>query len=476
MTRPFCVFRLATAVDAVTSVARRGLRTVVVAALLAIWGGIAVACPFCNPNLTFTERIDQAHVAYVVEWISGHEGLADRGETGQTQVRVLHVFKTAAPQQAVGDVLTLPQFSFGQPGARSLLFGQLREGEVLGWDGLVPCSNDLFAYLQLRPGPEVKAPARLPFFIPYLEHPDEDLAVDAYSEFGNAPYDAVKAVAVQLPRDKLVAWVAEPNASTGRIARIGFYGLALGLCGGETEAQALEQVIVRPPVPGEDFRLGIDGLMAGFLLLRGESGLEVLKTHALAPGMPASEGFALQQAVRFVWDFGGGGISREALRATLRPLVESPQFAELVIADLSRWEDFTLVDTLINKYGQAEFDNQPTQTAIARYYLSISTLDPTGRPESERAAIERAGRQLQQLRERDPELVAHAERFLRPKVATTPPPAPSPETPVLAVEGSAAAAVDAPPRLGNLALVAAGVFAVVVLLRRWRRSRTSGAA
>ena len=192
-----------------------------------------------------------------MEWITGHEGIADKGETGKTQVRILHVFKTATPPRQVGDILTLSQFSYGEPGQRSLLFGQLREGDVLGWDGLVPCSDDLFTYLQLRPGPEIKAPERLPFFIPYLEHSDEDLAVDAYSEFGNAPYDAVKAVAPQLDAHKLVQWVSQPDAGTGRIARIGFYGLTLGLCGGEEEAADLEQVILkslraggRPP-PGD---------------------------------------------------------------------------------------------------------------------------------------------------------------------------------------------------------------------------------
>ena len=77
--------------------------------------------------------------------------------------------------------------------------------------------------------------------------------------------------------------------------------------------------------------------MAGYLLLKGEAGLKILQSHALGEGRPPSEGFALQQAVRFVWDFGEGKIPRESLRATLRPLVDHPQLAELVITDLSRW-------------------------------------------------------------------------------------------------------------------------------------------
>ena len=377
---------------------------------IATFASPVLSCPFCTPNVTLTERIEQSHAAFAVEWVSGQEGDAEAGEPGQTTVKVTHVFKSKEPRREVRETIDLAHFSPGQPGEAFLLFGHLRDGEVLRWDGLQPCPGELMAYLTGRPNDELPPQDRLLYFVDNLEHADETIAVDAYSEFANARYEDVQSVARYFPRDKLVRWVSEPDAATGRIARIGFYGLILGLCGGESEAAALERVIL---APGEDFRLGIDGLMAGYLMLRGDAGLDVLSRHAFSEDTPSSEAFALQQAVRFLWDHGEGRISPEALRAALRPLVDDPQFAELVIVDLTRWEDFELVDQLIDQYSEEDFANLPTQTAIARYYLAISGLDAEGRPVSEVAAIARAGEHLAALRERDPEVVERAERMFR---------------------------------------------------------------
>ncbi|MCA9053482.1 MAG: hypothetical protein KDA75_06575, partial [Planctomycetaceae bacterium] len=53
----------------------------------------AHACPFCSPNVTLSERIDQAHAAYLVEWIAGVPGNAELRETGRTEVQIAQVFK-----------------------------------------------------------------------------------------------------------------------------------------------------------------------------------------------------------------------------------------------------------------------------------------------------------------------------------------------------------------------------------------------
>lgn len=444
-----------------------------------IWGvwvmciagqGVAVACPFCNPNITLTESIDQAHACYAVTWVAGVPGNPDLGEPGTTQVRIEQVFKAAVPGRGVGELLTLPHYSAGQAGERSLLFGHLRDGEVLSWDGLTPCSDALADYLGTKPGREVSSPARLPFFLDFLEHGDEDIAVDAYSEFANASFADVRSIAARFPREKLVEWVSVPAKGTGRIARVGFYGMVLGLCGGDVEAKALEKLI---RTPGEDFRIGIDGVMAGYLQLRGEAGLTVLKEHAFAPETPSSEAYALQQAVRFIGEYATEGFSQESLRSALRPMVDDPQFAELALVDLARWEDLSLVDLLIERYSDPDFANLPTQTAIVRYYLAISELDPTGRSESEQKAIERAGLHLATLKERDPEVVEHAGRFLPSEVfAETPAPGKT-EPPILAVPAAMGDAPGEMPRgRAEWALWAAGLFAVGVVLRQLWRSRS----
>jgi hypothetical protein len=447
-------------------------------AVAAICGAAAqaVACPFCPLNLTLTERIDQAHCAYAVEWVSGRPGNPDLRETGKTDLRITHVFKNGEPLRKVGDIVTLPDYSEGQRGEKSLLFGQIREEERLGWDGLVPVTDEVIEYVVKRPAFEIKAPERLHYFLPFLEHPNETIAVDAYSEFGNAPYDAVKAIAPQLPREEMAHWITETDPSTGRIARIGFYGFALGLCGGEAEAAALERVIHAPVA--DDFRLGIDGIMAGYLFLRGPAGLDVLKQHAHAEGVPASEIYAMVQAVKFHWEFGNGNLSKDDMRACLRDVVENPQFAELVIVDLTRWQDLSLVDRLVELYGREDFSNLPTQTAIARYYLATAELDPAGRTAADREAIERAKLHLEELRQRDGELVQRAARLFRapdPVVAKAAdvPAATPPATPTLAVCGGTSepepgANGGGEEPLGSVHYVILSAAAVAALVLAWQ--------
>lgn len=400
------------------------LRVIVSIALLTgTLGGARLGwgCPFCTVTTTLTERIAQSQACLVVEWTSGRAGNPDRVDPGSTQVRIVHIFQDQSGARTLGEIVALPSFSPGRPGERFLLFGAPAEGGALQWEGLLECPPELFAYLLQRPSEDRPNVERLKYFLDFLEHPHETIAVDAYAEFARCPYQDVAALADRLPREALHRWVSEPAPETGRIARTAFYGMLLGLCGNDDDARMLERLIL---TPGDDIRVEIGGLMAGYLHLRGEAGLERLRRHVYAPGTPSSDAFAFLQAVRFEWDFGEGRIPRERLRDALRPLVENPQLTELALADLTRWEDLALVDRLIALLDQPEFDRYDVQRAIVGYYLTVSRLDPAGRTLEEQTAIAAAGRHLAAIRHRDPELVNLTERRLampEPPVRRTPP-------------------------------------------------------
>lgn len=393
----------------------QGLSWLLLGWLVIAAAGPAGACPFCTASITLAERVEQSDVCCIVEWISGRPGDADRVDPGSTNVWVSHSLKDANGQPQAGMVFEIPAFSPGRPGDRSLLFGVRGDREQMVWDALLPCPDVLLDYMRQRPSDTEPKRVQLAYFLQFLEHAEETIAVDAYSEFARYSYDDVAAIADLLPRDKLRLWVAEAAPETGRIARRAFYGMLLGLCGDAADAELLREIIL---TPSNDLRLGIDGLMAGYLRLTGEPGLEVLQRHVQAPDAEPSEVFAFQQAVRFEWDFGQGQVTREQLRSALRPLVENPMFAELVLADLTRWEDLGIVDRPIALFGEAGFDHFDVQRAIADYYLTVSRLDSAGRSEAERAGIERAQRHLAALRHRDAELVEFASRRLAKEAST----------------------------------------------------------
>ncbi len=369
-----------------------------------------LACPFCAPTTTLSERISESHQALGVTWISGKPADNQRNLPGETRLKVTHVFRESGGEYPVGTNITLPQFHAGQKGDLFLLFGSLRDGEILRWESPEPVTLELFDYLASRPDAELPAVKRLPYYLNYLEHANETIAVDAYSEFANADYKDVKRLKDQFPRRKLHRWIVEPAPGTGRIARIAFYGMLLGLCGKAEDAKMLEQQIVRP-VAEDDLRIGVDGLMAGYLLLTKERGLDVITRHAFGDPFIVSEAFHAQQAIRFLWEYGDGCIAKPRLRRALHPLLQRPFLAEVVILDLARWKDTTIVDRLIEIYTDQEYDLN-VRLAIVRYYLEMSREPEAGQPEIGRAVREKAKRYLKSIERDNPRLVAKARKFL----------------------------------------------------------------
>jgi hypothetical protein len=374
----------------------------------------SLACPFCLPQTTLTEEIALSQAAFAVQYVSGKDGDVRKGLPGATHVRITQIFRNSDPPRQVGDVIDLDLFFDARPGELFLLFGRMPEGtSTIKWNPLMPASLALIDYLNGRPAADIPLRERLPYFVKFFEHPEETIAVDAYSEFGVAPYVDVKAIADRFPREKLHQWVKESDSATGRVARMGFYGMLLGLCGNADDARMMEQVILTPGADFADIRIGIDGVMAGYLMLTRDKGLRTLEQFAFSPNTADSERLALHQATRFLWDFGEGRIAKELLRSTVRRFVDDPTLAELAITDLTRWEDLTLVDRLIKLLDDPRYADRYLSIAITRYYLTISELDPAGRSTEEREAIALAGRHLQTIRTRDPELVERADRIPR---------------------------------------------------------------
>ena len=144
--------------------------------------------------------------------------------------------------------------------------------------------------------------------------------------------------------------------------------MMLGLCGTDADVKLMEQKILET---ADDFRLGIDGVMGGYLLLTGDKGLAVIDEKKLKDKKaPFSETYAAMQALRFMWQYGDGRISLERLRQSMRILLERPELADLVIADLSRMKDWSMQDRLMAMYDDEAYNVPSIKRAIVRYMLA----------------------------------------------------------------------------------------------------------
>ena len=388
-----------------------------------------LACPFCSaPSLTLTEQLAGADATVLVKWAGGT--VAKANDTGATEFEVVEVVhQQAGGQLAKGTKISLIRYRSGRAGDLFLLLGTLGGGTI-EWGSPLEVTQPGFDYMKHSPKPDQPAVQRLGYFLKFLEHPDKMIGDDAFGEFANASYADVVLLAKEMPRDKLRGWLTAKETSAGRL---GLYGMMLGLCGTEADVKLMEQKILETT---DDFRLGIDGVMGGYLLLTGDKGLAVIDEKKLKDKKaPFSETYAAMQALRFMWQYGDGRISLERLRQSMRILLERPELADLVIADLSRMKDWSMQDRLMTMYDEEAYNVPSIKRAIVRYMLAATKDTGAKKPVEDKATGDKAASEkpavtevaappaeslphvvhaqecLAEIEKKDPKTVTEAKRF-----------------------------------------------------------------
>ncbi len=373
--------------------------------LLALTTVQALCCPFCSaPSLTLCEQLNMSDAAVLVQWESGLPADKEKGFLGSTEYAVLKVVHDSGGELKPGGKVKIDRYRASKAGDMFLLLGT--KVETLEWGSPLEVTETSFNYITQAPSKEAPATKRLEYFVKFLEFSDHIVADDAYGEFANAQYKDIVAVKAKFPKEKLREWLSNPQTVP---SRLGLYGLMLGLSGSEADAEYLKGRLIEPV---EGFRLGIDGMMGGYLLLAGDKGLTVLEDAKLRDKkVPFSETYATMQALRFMWTYGDNHISKERLRQSMRIILDRPELADLVIVDLGRWQDWSVSDRLMELYGSAGYDIPSTKRAIVRFYLTAEATKPKDVKEPLPAHVVTAQKHLKTLRETDPETVKAAEEF-----------------------------------------------------------------
>lgn len=376
----------------------------------------AAMCPFCDaPSLTLAEEIDQSGHVLLAKWIGGTD--PTDVSAGTAKFEIVEVAESEDDAFEVGQTIELPQYLAGDKAANYLLMGP--GTRLLDWQIPREVSEEGWKYLSGLPSPVTSPDAkikRLRYFVEYLQHPELSISNDAYGEFASAKYETIKALRAEFPREQLTKWISDPETP---VTRMGLYGLLLGLCGNEQSAAAMEKKILTPET---SFRLGIEGVISGYLLIRGEAGLEVLEDKIInattwvnsdgeVKKVPFSEVFAVMQALRFMWSYEPDRIEKDRLKAAMHKLLERPELSDLVIADLARWEDWSQQDRLMAMYDEEKYAIPSVKRAIVRYLFFASKKTKEDTEDPTELAIS-ATENLKQLELKDPKTVRMVKRFL----------------------------------------------------------------
>ncbi|MEZ6033698.1 MAG: hypothetical protein R3C17_11430 [Planctomycetaceae bacterium] len=388
-----------------------------------VWVGrvdAACVCPFCDaPALMLSEQIGQCDHLLRGKWLEGEKPISLRG--GSSTFEIVDVAFSKGDRFQKGQIVVMPQYVAGSEASTFSLMGP--DERLEDWHVPAEVTDTAWTYLSKMPpavkGIEAQA-KRLLFFLDYFEHSDVLVSNDAFAEFAAAPYEVIKPLKDDLPREKILGWLQDPKTP---VTRTGFYGMLAGICGKPEDAPILEQKIVTLDA---DFRLGIEGVMAGYMMIRGEEGLRKLeevkiisKTAIDKDGkeikLPFSETYAVMQALRFMWTYEPERLSKDRLKQAMHLLLERKEMADLVITDLARWKDWSIQDRLMTMYTDENFDIPAIRRAIVRYlyYCSQEQTEP-GADGSRVPTAEaiKAEANMKLLEERDPKTVNDAKRYL----------------------------------------------------------------
>ena len=366
----------------------------------------AAGCPFCDAtSQTLSEEIAAADVVVLAELgaSTGGEDPSDGGgeaadptdsdptdsapvndDYGNATFRIVKVLHGADLLDGADDLQAVyfgsdqPARQFMITGIRALLGDELQ----LDWATPLPLTPEAVEYVEQLDALPMQGIERYRFFLKYFENSDPLLAQDAYDEFARVPYDQVVAMADILDREKLIRWINDPQVSpTHRRLCL----TMLGVCGGEEDISMLENLLryddrqIQPglvamvstaslsapafALPVIDELVGaeqrrkmqcLDALVACYLKLKGAGGLPLVEERFLKnPDAEYSHIYSTVMALRFHGE-STDVIPRERLLRSFRLLLDNPEMADQIIADLARWEDWEVMDRLVAMFKASD--------------------------------------------------------------------------------------------------------------------------
>lgn len=330
-------------------------------------GGVSqsavAACPFCTSvAMTFTDQLSGQDVVVSAKLVKVPE-LPEKPGSDLPRA-TFQIIKVLKGKQFVDVGMEFNALLVGRykPGKEFLVMGV--DPPSIVWTTPVKASDRLIQYLQdIQKLPESGAD-RLAFFQDYFEDEVSSIAFDAYDEFAKAPYSDLIDLKDRMDRQKLIDWVKDPETA---INRRRLYFTMLGVCGATAEADAIEKMITDG---GASNLRGLDALLAAYLCLKGESGVPLVEEKFLRNQKSEfTDTMAAVSALRF-HATEVEIVDREKIVAAVRALLDRPKMADLIIPDLARWEDWSVMEKLVTLFKESEDDKRWLRIPIISYLMA----------------------------------------------------------------------------------------------------------
>jgi hypothetical protein len=327
----------------------------------------AKACPFCpSAGQTLLGEVNQAHLIVFGSLSNAQRDPSEFGK-GTTDMDIEVVVKDNDFLKGKKKI-TLPRYvPESKDKSKYLVFCEIYKGELDPYRGeAVPPESKIAEYL--KGAIELKdkdMPTRLHYFFKHFDSPDWSIAGDAFQEFSNAEYKDVRAAASKMNPDQVLKMLKDPNTS---IARYGLLGLVLGHCGkGDSHGKFLKEFIDDPKVKQAT---GLDGLLAGYILLDSKDGLAYVAGLIKDTKEDFLIRYAALRSMRFFWEYREDVLKKSAIVEAVKPLLEQPDIVDLAVEDLRKWQQWDLAPKLVELFDRPSHDVSIIQRSIIKYALS----------------------------------------------------------------------------------------------------------
>lgn len=329
-------------------------------------------CPFCTPVApTFSEEMKSTDAVIVAELIK-------RGKREVASKKIANElgFQSTRPS-AVGKsdlkiIKVIKGEKFFKPGdmIQAYVFGDAVKGDKFFVTGVEPPA---FSWSTMKASPRVikyiteiqalpaAGPKRLAYFLGYLEDKEEVLARDAYDEFALAPFTEVSQLKDLIDRKKLRTWIEDADIPA---SRKGLYYTLLSIAGNHEDAKFLEKLMRSKD---DRQKAALDSMIACYITLTGGDGLKTIDELFLANRKASySDAFAAIAALRF---HGSEAkvLQKKQIVASLRHMLDREDLADLVIPDLARWEDWSVMDKLVKLFKDADPETSWVRMPVVNY-------------------------------------------------------------------------------------------------------------
>jgi hypothetical protein len=353
------------------------------------------ACPFCSAvSLTFGEEINTAQVAVIARLVKTPppvEGAAAQTSSLEVTKTKFDIVKVLKGEEALGKTRTIEVAYFGESPAGATFLVMGIDPPTINWGTPIAISERGQEYVIKGMELPKEGSDRLAFFQDYLEDADEMLARDAYDEFAKAPYAMVLGLKDRIKHDKIVEWSKSTKIP---VSRRRLYMTMLGACGTQADLPMLEEMIRSKE---RQTKGALDALVAAYLTLKGPEGMPLVEDLFLKnKDAEYTDTYSTIMALRF-HGTEEKIIPRERLTQGMRTMLDRPQLADLVIPDLARWQDWSVIDRLADLFKQADDESSWVRVPVINYLRACPLPEAKVR--------------LEELAQIDPEAVKRASAF-----------------------------------------------------------------